>query len=133
MKKQEAIYFHKFNHNILGGLSMGLFGKSKKELELEKEAQAYQNSYGIGKEEIDLIKRSLRCRFSTDNIDLLLKLSAPNLSKIAGEIYNEINDNNQRLKRIESKYDELLDAVNKQNALLSQLVGTNTQAFHAHR
>ena len=112
---------------------MGLFGKSKKELELEKEAQAYQNSYGIGKEEIDLIKRSLRCRFSTDNIDLLLKLSAPNLSKIAGEIYNEINDNNQRLKRIESKYDKLLDAVNKQNALLSQLVGTNTQTFHAHR
>ena len=112
---------------------MGLFGKSKKELELEKEAQAYQNSYGIGKEEIDLIKRSLRCRFSTDNIDLLLKLSAPNLSKIAGEIYNEINDNNQRLKRIESKYDELLDAVNKQNALLSQLVGTNPQAFHTHR
>ena len=112
---------------------MGLFGKSKKEIELEEQDAWYQGNFGISKEETDLIKRSLRCRFSTDNIDLLLKLSAPNLSKIAEEIYNEINDNNQRLKRIESKYDKLLDAVNKQNALLSQLVGTNTQTFHAHR
>ena len=33
MKKQESIYFHRIKHNILGGLSMGLFGKSKKEIE----------------------------------------------------------------------------------------------------
>ena len=36
MKKQESIYFHRIKHNILGGFSMGLFGKSKKEIEREE-------------------------------------------------------------------------------------------------
>ena len=47
MKKQESIYFHRIKHNILGGFSMGLFGKSKKEIEREEIEKDFQGKYGI--------------------------------------------------------------------------------------
>ena len=47
MKKQESIYFHRIKHNILGGFSMGLFGKSKKEIEQALKEREFEERYGI--------------------------------------------------------------------------------------
>ena len=101
---------------------MGLFGKSKKEIERENEDIWYQENYGISKTDSDFIARSLRCCFSTDNLDLLLRLRAPVFNDTIREIYKELLENKQALKDVESKYDTLLEAVNKQNKLLSVLV-----------
>lgn len=104
---------------------MGLFGKSKKEIELEEQDAWYKENYGISKIDADFIARALRSNFSTDNIDLLLKFKAPILNDVIKDIYTTIFDNKEKLNRIEAKYDALLDAVNKQNKLLSLLVERN--------
>ena len=51
---------------------MGLFGKSKKEIELEEQDAWYKENYGISKIDADFIARALRSNFSTDNIDFFL-------------------------------------------------------------
>lgn len=101
---------------------MGLFGKSKKEIELEEQDAWYQNNYDISKVEAESIERALRNRFSTDNLDLLLKFKAPIFNDIVKDIYTTMYDNKEKLNRIEKKYDALLEAINEQNKLLSMLV-----------
>lgn len=101
---------------------MGLFGKSKKEMEIEAQEAWYQKNYGISRTEANFIKRDLKNCFSTDNLDLLIKLKAPIFTNIVKNISSAICDNNKKLNRIEEKYNALLDAVNKQNELLSMLV-----------
>jgi len=132
MKKQESIYFHRIKHNILGGLSMGLFGKSKKEIEQELKESEFEERYGISTNKAKLVKDELIRNYSTDNVDAILKLKAPSLYNTLTDIFKTTMYNKEKIGTIEKKYDMLLDAVNKQNELLSILLHNQITPNHIH-
>ena len=132
MKKQESIYFHRIKHNILGGFSMGLLGKSKKEIEQELKEREFEERYGISTNKAKLVKDELIRNYSTDNVDAILKLKAPSLYNTLADIFKTTMYNKEKIDTIEKKYDTLLDAVNKQNELLSILLHNQITPNHIH-
>ena len=124
MKKQEAIYFHKFNHNILGGLSMGLFGKSKKEIEREEDDRKFEDYYGISRKEALINATSMGETLGTLNLDAIIKLRAPGFLSAIKDIYYDNRANKEAIESLNVKYDKILDALNLQNELLSKLLET---------
>ncbi len=94
---------------------MGLFGKSKKEIEREEKEKQFQEKYGISKQ--DAYSNHLRMcdSLGTSNLDIIMKLRSP-------QFYEKFEDMHTEIVNLNNKYDRLLNAINKQNELLSQLL-----------
>ena len=94
---------------------MGLFGKSKKEIEREEEEKRFQEKYGISKQ--DAYSNHLRMcdSLGTSDLDIIIKLRSP-------QFYEKFEDMHTEIVNLNNKYDRLLNAINKQNKLLSQLL-----------
>ena len=109
---------------------MGLFGKSKKEIEQEKlefeDAKIFEDNYGITKLHFEGLTKGLRCAYSTDNIDAIIRLKAPHFYDTINDIYRASMHNQEQLDRLEKKYYLLLEAINKQNELLSAVLNSNS-------
>jgi hypothetical protein len=124
MKKQEAIHFHRIKHNILGGLSMGPFGKSKKEIEREEDDRKFEDYYGISRKDALINATSMGETLGTLNLDAIIKLRAPGFLSAIKDIYYDNRANKEAIESLNVKYDKILDALNLQNELLSKLLET---------
>jgi len=111
---------------------MGLFGKSKKEIEQALKEREFEERYGISTNKAKLVKDELIRNYSTDNVDAILKLKAPSLYNTLADIFKTTMYNKEKIDTIEKKYDTLLDAVNKQNELLSILLHNQITPNHIH-
>ena len=103
---------------------MGLFGKSKKELEqIEiEDDKLFEEKHGISKLHFEGLTKGLKCAYSTDNVDAIIRLKAPLFYDTVKDIYLAEMYNKKQLDNLEKKYDLLLEAVNKQNELLSMIL-----------
>ena len=105
---------------------MGLFGKSKKEIEQERleleDAKTFEENYGISKLHFERLTETLKYKFSTDNLDAIIRLKAPQLNDTINDIFRVSMHNQEQLDKLEKKYDLLLEAINKQNELLSAVL-----------
>ena len=122
MKKQESIYFHRIKHNILGGFSMGLFGKSKKEIEREEIEKDFQGKYGISREEASRNGSCMGRSLGTLDLDAIIKLRSPGFHATIKDIYWDTQSNKKEITMLNEKYDQIINAINKQNELLSLLL-----------
>jgi len=105
---------------------MGLFGKSKKEIEQERleleDAKMFEEIYGISKSQFESLTSTLNCKLATDNLDTIIRLKAPLFNDTINDIYRASLHNQDQLEKLEKKYDLLLEAINKQNELLSAVL-----------
>ena len=105
---------------------MGLFGKSKKEIEQEKleleDDKLFEENYGISKLHFESLTDTLISKLSTDNLDAIIRLKAPHLNDTINDIFRASMHNQEQLDKLEKKYDLLLEAINKQNELLSAVL-----------
>ena len=121
MKKQESIYFHRIKHNILGGFSMGLFGKSKKEIEREEDDRKFEDYYGISRKEALINATSMGETLGTLNLDAIIKLRSPGFYAVTMETYIDNKSNKEEIAKLNKKYDKVIELLTKQNELLSIL------------
>ena len=105
---------------------MGLFGKSKKEIEQERleleDAKLFEENYGISKLHFESLTDTLKSKLATDNLDAIIRLKAPCFYDTINDIFRASMHNQEQVDKLEKKYDLLLEAVNKQNELLSALL-----------
>jgi len=110
---------------------MGLFGKSKKEIEQEEleleDDKLFEENYGISKLHFESLTDTLISKLSTDNLDAIIRLKAPYFHDTINDIFRASMHNQEKLDKLEKKYDLLLDAINKQNELLSAVLNCKSQ------
>ena len=131
MKKQESIYFHRIKHNILGGLSMGLFGKSKKEIEREESERKFVEYYGISREEASINGSCMGRSLGTLNLDAIIKLRAKDFYAVVMETYIDNCSNKKEIEKLNQKYDKMIDLLTKQNELLTILAENSKTPYHS--
>ena len=131
MKKQESIYFHRIKHNILGGLSMGLFGKSKKEIEREESERKFVEYYGISREEASINGSCMGRSLGTLNLDAIIKLRAKDFYAVVMETYIDNCSNKKEIEKLNQKYDKMIDLLTKQNELLTILAKNSKTPYHS--
>ena len=125
MKKQESIYFHRIKHNILGGFSMGLFGKSKKEIEREESERKFVEYYGISREEASINGSCMGRNLGTLNLDAVIKLRASGFHAVFMEMFDNVESSKKEISNLNQKYDKIIELLTKQNELLSYLANSN--------
>jgi len=131
MKKQESIYFHRIKHNILGGFSMGLFGKSKKEIEREESERKFVEYYGISREEASINGSCMGRSLGTLNLDAIIKLRAKDFYAVVMETYIDNCSNKKEIEKLNQKYDKMIDLLTKQNELLTILAENSKTPYHS--
>ena len=131
MKKQESIYFHRIKHNILGGLSMGLFGKSKKEIEREESERKFVEYYGISREEASINGSCMGRSLGALNLDAIIKLRAKDFYAVVMETYIDNCSNKKEIEKLNQKYDKMIDLLTKQNELLTILAENSKTTYHS--
>ena len=131
MKKQESIYFHRIKHNILGGLSMGLFGKSKKEIEREESERKFVEYYGISREEASINGSCMGRSLGTLNLDAIIKLRAKDFYAVVMETYIDNCSNKKEIEKLNQKYDKMINLLTKQNELLTILAENSKTPYNS--
>lgn len=101
---------------------MGLFGKSKKEIELEEDNRKFEEYYGFSREEALINATSMGETLGTLNLDAIIKLRAPGFYGAVKDIYLNNRINKESIEKLNEKYEQILKALNKQNELLSKLI-----------
>lgn len=101
---------------------MGLFGKSKKEIELEEDNRKFEEYYGFSREEALINATSMGETLGTLNLDAIIKLRAPGFYSAVKDIYLNNRINKESIEKLNEKYEQILKALNKQNELLSKLI-----------
>jgi hypothetical protein len=84
---------------------MGLFGKSKKEIEQERleleDAKTFEENYGISKLHFESLTDTLISKLSTDNLDAIIRLKAPQLNDTINDIFRVSMHNQEQLDKLE--------------------------------
>lgn len=100
---------------------MGLFGKSKKEIEREEAEQKFVDYYGISREEASINGSCMGRSLGTLNLDAIIKLRAKDFYSVVMETYIDNCSNKKELEKLNQKYDKMIDLLTKQNELLAML------------
>ncbi len=100
---------------------MGLFGKSKKEIEREEDDRKFEDYYGISRKEALINATSMGETLGTLNLDAIIKLRSPGFYAVTMETYIDNKSNKEEIAKLNKKYDKVIELLTKQNELLSIL------------
>ena len=107
---------------------MGLFGKSKKEIEREEAEKNFEEYYGISREEASINGSCMGRSLGTLNLDAIIKLRAAGFYSVIMETYIDNCSNKKEIEKLNQKYDKMIELLNKQNELLMK-IASNTQTM----
>ena len=112
---------------------MGLFGKSKKELEREEADRKFKDYYGFSKREALINATSMGDSLGTLNLDAVIKLRSPGFYSVLMETFNDTKANKNELATLNKKYDKIIELLTKQNQLLGILATNSTPPHNQYR
>ncbi len=104
---------------------MGIFGKSKKEIEHEQAEQEFVDYYGISKEEASINGSCMGRSLGTLNLDAIIKLRASGFYSVIMETYLDNCSNKKEIEKLNQKYDKIIELLTKQNELLTTLAASS--------
>jgi hypothetical protein len=104
---------------------MGLFGKSKKELEREEAERKFEEYYGISREEASINGSCMGQSLGTLNLDAVIKLRAAGFYSVIMETYIDNCSNKKEIEKLNQKYDKMIELLTKQNELLGVLAANS--------
>jgi|GEM_PF-4144447 len=104
---------------------MGLFGKSKKEIEREESERKFVEYYGISREEASINGSCMGRNLGTLNLDAVIKLRASGFHAVFMEMFDNIESSKKEISNLNQKYDKIIELLTKQNELLSYLANSN--------
>lgn len=107
---------------------MGLFGKSKKEIEREEAEKKFEEYYGISREEASINGSCMGRSLGTLNLDAIIKLRAAGFYSVIMETYIDNCSNKKEIEKLNQKYDKMIELLNNQNELLMK-IASNTQTM----
>jgi len=110
---------------------MGLFGKSKKELEREEADRKFEDYYGFSKREALINATSMGDSLGTLNLDAVIKLRSPAFYAIIMETFIDNKSNKEEITKLNQKYDKIIELLTKQNQLLSLLASKEKSAEYS--
>lgn len=108
---------------------MGLFGKSKKELEREEAERKFEEYYGISREEASINGSCMGQSIGTLNLDAVIKLRASGFHAVFMEMFYNIESNKNEIAKLNQKYDKIIKLLSKQNELLDNLASNSSHRF----
>ena len=104
---------------------MGLFGKSKKELEREEKDRKFEEYYGFSRGEALINATSMGESLGTLNLDAIIKLRSPGFYSVLMETYTDTKSNKDEIANLNKKYDKVIELLTKQNQLLGMLAANS--------
>ena len=107
---------------------MGLFGKSKKEIEREEEDRKFEEYYGFSRREALINATSMGESLGTLNLDAIIKLRSPGFYSVLMETYTDTKSNKNEIANLNQKYDKIIELLTKQNQLLGVLAVNSRSA-----
>ena len=104
---------------------MGIFSKSKKEIEREEAERKFVDYYGISSEEASINGSCMGRSIGTLNLDAVIKLRASGFHAVFMEMFDNIESNKKEILNLNQKYDKIIELLTKQNELLSYLANAS--------